>query len=276
MKVEEYDIENNSIHAAFVAQGAVTQEGMLRQLRERIRTDHLSNHEERSLMHICEHYDDIFKLPGDKLTTTSAAEHAIPTTGVDPCRGIASRNYQVPDTLKDELEKIIDQMFRDNVIRHSNSPWNSPVLLVRKKQDASKKEKWRLVVDFLCLNEVTVGESHPLPLISDILGALGKARYYTTLDLASGYHQVPLREEDRHKTAFSTLEGHFEFCATPMGICSAPATFQRLMNSVVSGLVGYKWLIYLDDIVVWGTTLEEHNQKLAEVFDRLRVHSLKL
>jgi hypothetical protein len=113
-------------------------------------------------MHICEHYD-IFKLPGDKLTTTTAAEHAIPTPGVDPCRGIASRNYHVPDALKGKLEKIIDQMFRDKIIRHTNSPWNSPVLLVRKKQDASNKEKWRLVVDFRRLNKVTIGDSHPFP-----------------------------------------------------------------------------------------------------------------
>jgi hypothetical protein len=230
----------------------------------------------RAIINICEHYNDIFKLPGDNLTTTTASEHAIPTPGIDPCRGIASRNYQIPEALKDELQGIIDQMLRDKIIRHSNSPWNSPVILVRKKEDASKKEKWRLVIDFRRLNEVTVGDSYPLPLISDILGALGKARYYTTVDLASGFHQVPLREEDRQKTAFSTPGGHFEFCNMPMGISSAPATFQRLMNTVLSGLVGTKALIYLDDIVIWGATLEEHNQRLVEVFDRLRVQSLKI
>jgi hypothetical protein len=138
-----------------------------------------------------------------------------------------------------------------------------------------QKEKWRLVVNFRRLNEVTVGDSYPLFLITDILGALGKARY-TTLDLTSGFHQVPLREEVRQKTAFLTPEGHFEFCTMPVGICSAPATFQRLMNTVLSGLVGTKALIYLDDIVIWGAALEEHNQRLVEVFDRLRAQSLKL
>jgi hypothetical protein len=102
-------------------------------------------------------------------------------------------------------------MLCDKIIRHSNSPRNSPIILVKKKEDASKKEKWRLVIDFRRLNEVTVGDSYPLPLISDILGALGKSRYYTTLDFASGLHQVPLQEEDRQKTAFSTPGGHFEF-----------------------------------------------------------------
>jgi len=121
-----------------------------------------------------------------------------------------------------------------------------------------------------------VGDSYPLPLITDILGALGKARYYTTLDLASGFHQVPLREEDRQKTAFSMPGGHFEFCNMRMGIFSAPVTFQPLMNTALSGLVGTKTRIYLDDIVIWGATIEEHNQRLVEVFDGLRAQSLKL
>jgi hypothetical protein len=100
--------------------------------------------------------------------------------------------------LKDELQRITEQILRDKIIRHSNSPWNAPVILVRKKEDSSKKEKWRLVVDFRRLNEVTVGDSCPLPLISDILGALGKARYYTTVDLASGFDGVAM---DERKTA---------------------------------------------------------------------------
>jgi hypothetical protein len=111
-------------------------------------------------------------------------------------------------------------------------------------------------------------------LISDILGALGKAQFYTTIDLASGFHQVPLREEDCQKTCFLTPVGHFEFCTMPMGICSAPATFQRLMNIVLSGLIGTKALIYIDDIVI--CMLEERNQRLVEVFGCLWVQSLKL
>jgi len=103
-------------------------------------------------MNICEYYNDIFRLPGDKLTTTTAIEHAIPTPGIDSCRGIVSRNYPIPEVLKGELQ--------DKIIRHSNSPWNSPILLVTMKQDTSKKEKRRLVVDFRLLNEVTVGDSY--------------------------------------------------------------------------------------------------------------------
>jgi hypothetical protein len=165
----------------------------------------------------------------------------------------------IPEALKGQLQVTIDQMLSDKIIRHSNSPWNSPIILVKKKEDASNRDKWRLVVDFRRFNEVTVGDSYPLPLITHILGALGKARYYTTAHLASGFHQVPLTEKDRQKTAFSTPNGHFEFCNMPMGVCSAPAAFQRLMNTVLSGLVGTKVLIYLD-IVIWEASLEEHNQ----------------
>jgi hypothetical protein len=123
---------------------------------------------------------------------------------------------------------------------------------VKKKQDASGRPKWRLVVDFRRLNEVTVGDSYPVPLITEIIDALGKARYYTTLDLANGFHQFPLGELDRSRTAFSTPSGHFEFCTVPMGICSSPATFQGLMTIVLSGLIGIKALNYLDDIVTRG------------------------
>jgi hypothetical protein len=98
-------------------------------------------------MSICEYYNDIFRLPGDNLTTTTAIEHAIPTPGIDPCRGIASRNYQKLGALKGELQSIVNQMLGDKIIRHSSSPWNSPLIIV-KKEDASKKEKWQLVVDF--------------------------------------------------------------------------------------------------------------------------------
>jgi hypothetical protein len=120
----------------------------------------------------------------------------------------------IPEALKVELQITIDQLLSDRIIRHSNSPWNSPIILVKKKEDASKRDEWRLVVDFRRLNEVTVGDSYPLPLITNILGALEKARYYTTADLASGFHQVPIREEDRQKTAFLTPSGQIRDVCT--------------------------------------------------------------
>jgi hypothetical protein len=148
-------------------------EHRIRELRNMIRTGHLNDMERRSVVKICEDYSDIFHLPGDRLSVTTAAEHAVPTPGIDPCRGIVSKNYRLPEALKGELKQITDQLLRDRIVRHSNSPWNSPIILVKKKEDASKKQKWRLVVGFRKLNAVTVGDSYPLPLIAEILDALG-------------------------------------------------------------------------------------------------------
>ena len=131
VNLEECNIEDNAIEVdKFLVQKAVTREDRLPELRQRIRTDHLNDQERRAIMSI--YYNDIFRLPGDNLTTTTAIEHAIPTPGIDPCRGIASRNYQIPEALKDELQSIVNQMLRDKIIRHSSSPWNSPIILVKK------------------------------------------------------------------------------------------------------------------------------------------------
>ena len=167
-------------------------------------------------------------------------------------------------------------MLKTKIIQTSASQWNAPLLVVPKKADASGKPKLRVVVDFRKLNDLTIGDSFPLPNITDILDQLGNAKYFTTLDLASGYHQIPMIEEDKPKTAFSTPYGHYEFNRMPFGLKNAPATFQRLMNSVLTGLQGLKCLVYLDDIVVYGASLEDHNRRLKEVLKRLRENNLKL
>lgn len=140
------------------------------------------------------------------------------------------------------------------------------MLVVPKKVDASGTPRLRVVVDFRKLNDLTIGDSFPLPNITDILDQLENVKYFTTLDLASGYHQIPMAEQSKQKTAFSTPYGHYEFNRMPFGLKNAPATFQRLMNSVLSGLQGLKCLIYLDNIVIYGASLENHNQRLREVF----------
>jgi hypothetical protein len=127
-------------------------------------------------------------------------------------------------------------MLRDGIIAPSTSPWNSPVLVVSKKAEASGKKKWRIVVDFKKLNDVTIGDSFPIPVISEILDTLGKSKYFSTIDCASGFLQVPVKLADQAKTAFSTREGHFQYKRMPFGLKGAPATFQRLMSTVLSGI----------------------------------------
>ena len=163
-------------------------------------------------------------------------------------------------------------MLASNVIRPSNSPWASPVVMVR-KNDGSL----RFCVDFRQLNAATVKDAHPLPSIDDLLDFLHGARWFSTLDLKSGYWQVPIMESDKAKTAFRTSSGQlYEFNQVPFGLCNAPASFSRLMDRVLAGLHRETCLFYLDDIIVFSFTWEEHLARLRQVFERLRHTKLKL
>jgi hypothetical protein len=148
--------------------------------------------------------------------------------------------------------------------------------VVKKKMDASGEQKWRLVVDFRKLNEITVADTYPLPVIEEILDQLGNAKYFSVLDLASGFYQMELAKEDREKTAFTTAEGKYQFKRHPMGLKNSPAMFQRMMDSVLSGLNTVQCLIYMDDLIVFGSTLEQHNKRLMEVLERLKENGLKV
>ena len=135
-----------------------------------------------------------------------------------------------------------------------------------------ESKKWRLV-DFRRLNEKTIVDAHPLPDITEILDQLGQSKY---LDMVMGYHQIELEEGEGPKTAFRTKQGHWEYRRLPFGLKIAPATFQKLMNSVLRGLTGTRCFVYLDDIVIYAKSLADHNIKLREVLDRLRTYRLKL
>ncbi|PNF18074.1 hypothetical protein B7P43_G03322 [Cryptotermes secundus] len=262
--------------AMIFATTLVENETRLSKLRKELRTDHLNSEERVSLVRICEEYNDVFHLPGDKLTFTTVTEHAIPTPTIDPTRGINTKSYRIPEIHKEEVNRQMEQMLRDDIIAPSSSPWNSPILVVPKKVDASGVRKWRIVVDFRKLNDVTIGDSFPIPVISEVLDALGNSRYFSTIDCASGFHQILVRAEDQQKTAFSTSQGHYEYKRMPFGLKGAPSTFSRLMSTVLAGIQGIKCLVYLDDIVVFGETLQVHNEKLREVLGRMRKHNLKL
>ena len=162
----------------------------------------------------------------------------------------------------------MNNMLEQGVILPSSSPWASPIVLVRKKDG-----DLRFCVDYRKLNQVTKLDEFPLPRIDDTLDILGGSRYFTTLDLASGYWQVQMDCESQEKTAFTTYSGLYEFQKMPFGLVNAPAT---LMEIVLSGLVGKNCLVYLDDIIILGRDLEEHQKNIIEVFDRLRHAGLRL
>lgn len=243
-------------------------------LRQIIKTEHMDENERQSIYKICEKYNSIFHMEGDVLTFTNAGTHIVKLK--QDQSPIYRRPYRLPHAQQDEINNQIKKLEENGFIESSRSPWNSPLLLVRKKIDNSGIQKFRIVVDFRALNEVTINEFHPLPNITEILDQLGQSQLFTVLDLSNGFYQIKMEKDSRELTAFSTNQGHWHFKRMIQGMKTSPGTFQRVMNSALAGLIGIKCLVYLDDIIVYGKNLYDHNEKLTEVFERLRLANLKL
>ncbi|XP_046484824.1 uncharacterized protein [Neodiprion pinetum] len=238
-----------------------------------LRLDHLNSEERKAVALLIDEYADLFHIPGEPLRVTNTCMHRILTTDEIP---INTRQYRHPPFQKPEIEKQITDLLKMNIIEPSNSPYNSPLWIVPKKEDSKGNKRWRLVIDYRKLNEKTIGDAYPLPLISDILDQLGGAKYFSIFDLASGFHQIAMHPDDKHKTAFTTPHGHYEFNRMPFGLKNAPATFQRLMDLVLRGLQGIDLFVYLDDIVIYARSLEEHATKFIKLAERLRKANLTL
>ena len=168
-------------------------------------------------------------------------------------------------------EKVLTSMLKAGVIEQSQSEWESPPVLVRKKDNT-----WRYCIDFRYLNSVSIKDAYPLPLIEECIDSLSGMKWFCTLDMNSGYWQIPIAEEDISKTAFSTKYGLFQFLRMPFGLVNAPATFQRAMHVVLAGLIWEAVIVYLDDINVLGRTFEETLENLSQVLERFRAYGLKL
>ena len=148
--------------------------------------------------------------------------------------------------------------------------------MYRKKIDNSGEKKYRIVIDYRKLNEVTLDDKYPLPNIDSILDKLGRAQYFTTLDLAKEYHQILVKKEYREKTAFVTPHGLYEFIRMPFGLKNAPATFQRLMNEILRDYINKTCVVYLDDILIFSTSLTEHIKAIGDIFEVLERKNLKI
>ena len=233
-----------------------------------LQLDHLGEEDRAKLVSVLRGYTDVFALTSSELGTTSITEHSIDTGDHPP---ICQPLRRMPFSLRPQVDKMLQEMLNQGVIQPSSSPWASAVVLVRKKDGSM-----RFCVDYRRLNHITKLDEFPLPRIDDNLDVLAGCKYFTTLDLASGYWQVAMEPTAREKTAFTTYSGLYEFCRMPFGLVNAPATFQRLMEIVLHGLVRHSCLVYLDDVLVMGSTIEEHNTNLAEVLDRIRRAGLRL
>ena len=214
-------------------------------------------------------YADVFSAHEADVGRTSLVKHSIPTLpGTRPIKQPPRRLGLEKDA---EVERQVQDLVKKGMIEPAESAWSSPVVLVRKKDST-----WRLCVDYRRLNEVTKQDAFPLPRIDDSLDALSGSVYFSTLDLVSGYWQVPLDEEAQDKSAFVTRGGLWKWKVLPFGLTSGPSTFERLMERALSGLQWKILLLYLDDVVVFSTDFDSHLQRLGVVLERLRSAQLKL
>jgi transposase InsO family protein len=192
--------------------------------------------------------------------------HDIETNDATP---INVNAYPLSKAHEDELKKQLKELVAKGIVRPSSSPWGFPVIFVKKPGGA-----WRMCIDYRGLNKVTVKNGYPLPRIDGLLDQIGSAKYLSKVDLLSGYWQVRVGELSVPKTAFNTIFGKFEFLAMPFGLTNAPATFQAMMNKALSPYLTEFCVVYLDDILIFSNSLEEHCEHLEKVLSVLREQKL--
>ena len=234
--------------------------------------DTLQPDEKLKLTIMLQEHHQVFALEDGERGETDLIEFSIDTGDARPLRQPARR---IPFAARQEVSKQLMSMLQTGVIQPSQSPWASPVVLVKKKDGSL-----RFCIDYRPLNSVTKPDMFPLPRIDDLLDQLGKSQFFSTLDLASGYWQIKVEDESREKTAFITNQGLYEFRVMPFGLTNAPAVFQRLMQQVLSGLNPVEGpdfvAVYLDDVLVFSETLDDHLMHLRLVLERIGQAGLKL
>ncbi len=213
-------------------------------------------------------YKDLFDTTATSYGAAKGVEHTIELTSNKPINQVPHRVSPVERQI---INEMTNEMLATQVIRPSTSQWASPVVLVKKNDG-----KQRFCIDFRKLNQIKKRDVYPIPRIDDCLDALGGNTLFSTFDMHAGYWQIPMKEQDKSKTAFITTEGLFEFNVIPFGLTNATATFQRYVDMVLAGLKWTSLLVYLDDVFVFSKTVDDHIQRLESTFARFRAFKLKL
>jgi hypothetical protein len=183
--------------------------------------------------------------------------HTIPL--IPRARPVYVRPYRYAQTLKNEIEKQVHQMLQDGLIQHSSSPFSSPMLLVKKKDNT-----YRFCIDYWHLNAIIEKGQYPVPAIDEFLDELNQASWFSSLDLCARFHQIPMEPADCFKTVFQTHMGHYEFRVMSFGLTCAPHTFQKAINSTLAPLLKKCVLVFFDDILVYSISYQEHVSHLAQ------------
>ena len=218
----------------------------------------LSEDQTEQLLSLVTEYEDIFSKDSSDLWKSGLLEHAIDT---GDCKPVKQPPRRVPPYQREVIDQQLGELLTTGRIEPSQSPWSSPVVLARKHD--------RMCIDYRKLNQLTQKDAIPLLRTDEVLEALGGAQGFSSLDLASGYWQMQVKEEDRPKTAFSTHKGQIQWRALPFGLTNGPTSFTRLMNLALSGLTWTHCLAYLNDIIIWVSTFENHIHRLRLAFDRM-------
>lgn len=244
-------------------------------LLKEIDLSHLNFEEKQQVEELLTEFSDVFFLDGDKLESNVEFEHEIQLK--ENAKPVKVKQWKVPFALKTEMDKSIKDLLSKDLIETCETPseWNMPVMLVPKKS-LNGERRYRMVVDLRKLNELVVTDSYPIPNMDEILGQLGKAQYFSTMDLYSGFYQIGLAEGSRKLTSFSANTDKYRFKRLPMGMKNSPSVFMRMMSKVFSELIGIHCFVYLDDISTAGASLKEEMTNLKKIFMKMREHHLKM
>lgn len=232
----------------------------------------IPEHAKAKLMPLCFEFSDIFHLEGDKATVKNFYTQHLNVKYQNP---VYIKNYRLPHTQKVEINKQVHELLENDLIEMCNSNYNSPLIIVPKKSTDGKK-RWRMCIDFKTLNRKLVPDRFPLPRTDEILDGLGRAKYFSIMDLHPGYHQIPLERGSRRYTAFSTDSGHFQWKVLPFGLNIAPSPFLRMMTLAFSSLTPEKCFIYMDDLITIGFSENNNIHNLRKIFETCRRYNSKI
>ncbi|KAG1043320.1 hypothetical protein G6F43_011674 [Rhizopus delemar] len=223
----------------------------------------------KKLKKLIHKFKAIFDWNNDTIGCTQLLNHKIVIE--ENTQPISHRPYRLSPIESDYLQKELEKYCKLGVIAPSNSPWAAPVILVKKKNG-----EYRMVIDYRKLNAITKKDSYPLPRIDDLLDALGKAKVFSALDMRAGFHQVPVEENSKELTAFTTKYGVYHYNTLPMGLVNSPATFQRLIDLCFKKLINKCLVAYIDDLNIYSNDHHEHLMHLEQVFNCIKIANLKL